>query len=265
MKRYFFMVLACLLISMSIPFTASASSTASIISEAQKYKGVKYVHGGTSSAGFDCSGFTQRAFSDAGLSIPRTTGQQFNSGTAVDKANLQAGDLVFFNTSGKGVSHAGIYIGSNNFIHSSSSKGVMISSINDPYYWGSKYIGARRIIGQPAVVAEPKVEVTETEEVEEVETVVAKPIVETKVENKPVAKPQVVAKPKEVAKPKVEPETTVAEEPATEEEVEITKSEDIVSQIEYYHLHPTSLNFDLFSYLANLEVIVLPNLNVKSS
>ena len=120
--------------------------------------GVKYVYGGTTASGFDCSGFTQKAFRDVGISIPRTSGQQYAIGTSVSKANLKVGDIVFFNTSGRGVSHNGIYIGNNNFIHSSSSKGVSIASINDPAYWGSRYVGARRVA---ALNSAPQVSATE--------------------------------------------------------------------------------------------------------
>lgn len=133
------------MISTSIPAMASASSATSLIDSARTYMGVKYVYGGTTASGFDCSGYTQKVFSDAGKSLPRTTGEQYATGTPVSKSNLETGDLVFFNTSGKGVSHVGIYIGSNNFIHASTSKGVSIASINDPAYWGSRYIGARRV------------------------------------------------------------------------------------------------------------------------
>jgi len=124
---------------------ASADTKNTLISTARSYIGTPYSYGGTTPSGFDCSGFTQHVFKQSGVSIPRTTGQQVAIGTAVAKSNLQTGDIVFFNTSGKGVSHNGIYIGSGKFIHSSSSQGVMISSINDPAYWGSKYIGAKRV------------------------------------------------------------------------------------------------------------------------
>src|SRR5690606_24141935 len=60
-------------------------------------------------------------------------------------SDLQPGDLVFFNTSGKGVSHVGIYLGDNKFISATTSGGVEIDSLNDPYYWGSRYVGARRV------------------------------------------------------------------------------------------------------------------------
>jgi len=153
------MVLASIIITTSIPAMASANSSTSLINSARSHLGTKYVYGGTTTSGFDCSGFTQYVFKQAGISIPRTTGQQFAAGTPVSRANLEVGDLVFFNTSGRGVSHDGIYIGGNNFIHASSSRGVMISSLSDPYYWGSRYIGARRLANFNEA---PKVSVTET-------------------------------------------------------------------------------------------------------
>lgn len=125
--------------------TAEAATPTELIQVASQYKGIPYRYGGTTTAGFDCSGYTSHVFKQLGISLPRTSGGQYSIGTAVSKANLQVGDLVFFNTSGRGVSHVGIYIGNNNFIHSSSSKGVSVASIYDPYYWGSRYIGAKRV------------------------------------------------------------------------------------------------------------------------
>lgn len=139
------MLLASLIISTTVPAMASASSSESLISSAKTYIGTPYKYGGTTTAGFDCSGYVQRVFSDDGISIPRATSSQYTTGTSVAKADLQTGDLVFFNTTGKGVSHVGIFIEGGNFIHSSTSQGVMISALDDPYYWGSRYIGARRV------------------------------------------------------------------------------------------------------------------------
>ncbi|WP_203332228.1 C40 family peptidase [Planococcus beigongshangi] len=145
MKRLLLSLLAVFLILPTLPTATEASTSNQLVSTAKQYLGTPYKWGGTTTAGFDCSGYVQFVFAKNGVSLGRTTGAMFNTGTAVSKGNLQTGDLVFFNTSGKGVSHVGIYIGSNNFIHASTSKGVMVSSINDPYYWGSKYIGAKRV------------------------------------------------------------------------------------------------------------------------
>lgn len=156
MKRIVYTILASLLIFMSVPEAASAKSADQVINIGKKYMGIKYRYGGTTPAGFDCSGYTQYVFREAGVSIPRTTGSQFGTGQAVAKSNLKTGDLVFFNTSGRGVSHVGIFIQGGKFIHASTSQGVTITALNDPYYWGSRYIGARRVKNfdaAPAVAA----------------------------------------------------------------------------------------------------------------
>lgn len=149
MKRLLMLMFAVFIFSSIMPNTTEASYTSAtsskIVSDAKALTGVPYKWGGNTTSGFDCSGFMVYVFKKSGLSLPRTTAEMMKLGTSVSKNNLKAGDLVFFNTSGKGVSHAGIYIGSNNFIHTSSSQGVMVSSINDPYYWGSKYMGAKRV------------------------------------------------------------------------------------------------------------------------
>ncbi|TFE03988.1 C40 family peptidase [Jeotgalibacillus salarius] len=125
---------------------AEAASASDMTNYAKRFLGTPYVYGGTSPSGFDCSGFVQYVMKNsAGISLPRTTATQYGVGTSVSKSNLQTGDLVFFNTFGSGVSHVGIYIGNSKFIHAHSYKGINIDSINDPYYWGSKYVGAKRV------------------------------------------------------------------------------------------------------------------------
>ncbi|MGB2991809.1 MAG: C40 family peptidase [Paenisporosarcina sp.] len=124
---------------------ASGIKSSQVVSAANKVMGTKYVYGGTTTKGFDCSGFIGYVYKKVGVKLPRTSGAMYKTGKKVSKKNLKTGDLVFFNTSGKGVSHAGIYIGKGKFVHSSSSKGVSVAKINDPYYWGSKYIGAKRV------------------------------------------------------------------------------------------------------------------------
>jgi len=117
-----------------------------VIPAAKKYIGVPYKYGGTTTRGFDCSGYIRQVFNEVGVSLPRTAAEMYKKGSIVSKSDLHVGDLVFFNTTGKPASHAGIYIGSGQFIHSSSSKGVTISNLSDPYYWGPRYIGAKRIV-----------------------------------------------------------------------------------------------------------------------
>lgn len=149
--------------------SAEAATASEVTATAKQYIGIPYVYGGTTTRGFDCSGFTSRVFSDLGVKLNRTSGSQYGQGATVAKANLQAGDLLFFNTSGRGVSHVAIYIGSGKMIHSQTGKGVSISNLNDPYYWGSRYIGAKRVAKLDS--AEVAVAVKKTTTVEKVATV----------------------------------------------------------------------------------------------
>lgn len=115
---------------------------------AVQFNGSKYVYGAASpSIGFDCSGFAYYICKQFGYTLPRTARMQFRSGTAVDKADLQPGDLVFFATyGGRSVSHVGFYIGNNQFIHAATTRqGVIISSL-DNSYWSKALVGAKRIV-----------------------------------------------------------------------------------------------------------------------
>jgi len=117
-----------------------------IVATAKQYIGVPYLWGGTTPSGFDCSGFVQYVYQRHGISLPRTSKEQWTVGTAISKSALQPGDLVFFaNTYTTGISHLGIYIGNNQFIHASSSKGVTITDLSNSY-WAARYYGAKRIL-----------------------------------------------------------------------------------------------------------------------
>ena len=107
--------------------------------------GTPYEWGGTTAEGFDCSGFILYIFKQFDIKLPRTSKTQAKAGSAVDQEDLRLGDLVFFNTNGKDISHAGIYIGEGQFAHSSSSKGVSISKLSDSYY-AKRYVTARRVV-----------------------------------------------------------------------------------------------------------------------
>ena len=121
----------------------SSASSSSIVATARQYLGTRYVYGGASPSGFDCSGFTMYIYQQHGYSLPHTATGQWQSGLGTKVWSigaLQPGDLVFFNdparNAGKACSHAGIYIGDGQFIHSSSSRsnGVIISSLTSGYY-----------------------------------------------------------------------------------------------------------------------------------
>ena len=103
----------------------------------------KYKYGGTTKKGVDCSSFTNQLINKVyGITLPRTAKQQYAASIPVSNNSLKEGDLVFFNTTG-GISHVGIYLVNRLFVHASSSKGVVISSLDDPYF-SKRYIGAGR-------------------------------------------------------------------------------------------------------------------------
>jgi len=127
------------------PAPTQTSKASAIIATGKQYLGVKYVYGGTTPSGFDCSGFTQYVFAKNGVSIPRVSRDQYQKGTSVSLSNLNAGDLVFFSFAKNGVvDHVGISVGNGQFINASSSKGVTIYSLGP--YWKSVYIGAKRVL-----------------------------------------------------------------------------------------------------------------------
>ncbi|MCL5036006.1 MAG: C40 family peptidase [Chloroflexi bacterium] len=114
-----------------------------LIRTAMRFLGTPYSWGGTGGGGFDCSGFVMRIFAKHGINLEHDALCQFNQGKKVPKDQLSPGDAVFFSTYAYGPSHVGIYIGGGKFIHSSSSYGVRIDSLSQPYYQNS-YVGARR-------------------------------------------------------------------------------------------------------------------------
>lgn len=123
--------------------TTSNGSWATIKNAAYGVIGTPYLYGGTSTSGFDCSGFTMYAFSAAGINLPRTAGAQYAASTKVSQSEAQPGDLVFFNQTGS-IDHVGIYLGNNQFIGSQSSSGVAVTTISQAY-WAQYLVGFGRI------------------------------------------------------------------------------------------------------------------------
>ncbi len=122
----------------------SSSKGQAIVNTAKKYIGVRYVYGGTSPSGFDCSGLVQYVCKQNGISVNRTSRAQYSNGVAVSKNNLQPGDLVFF-SKGSGISHVGIYAGGGQVIHAPSpGKRVCYIALSKICSY-SNYVGARRV------------------------------------------------------------------------------------------------------------------------
>jgi hypothetical protein len=135
-----------------LPSRAALSLPIGVIRSAMTFLGVPYVHGGVSREGLDCSGLIYRVFHDlAGLDLPRGVDGLYR-GAAVVGAPLHLGDLVFFDTTERGIislpTHVGVYSGQGHFVHAASEgsrTGVIVSALRDPYY-SARYLGARRVI-----------------------------------------------------------------------------------------------------------------------
>lgn len=115
-----------------------------LLEHVDEWYGTRYRYGGTTKSGIDCSAFVQAVYLSAfALSLPRTARDQYHNSRIISATEMKTGDLVFFNTTG-GISHVGIYLQNNKFIHASTSQGVTISDMFDPYYL-SRFIGIGRI------------------------------------------------------------------------------------------------------------------------
>ena len=129
--------------------TAAAAVSGSgnnLVAEAKRYQGVRYVYGGASPSGFDCSGFVYYVYRQCGYSIARTATAQNGIGSYVSRSSLAPGDIIiFYNGAKTAIGHAGIYIGNGQFIHASSGSGrVIISNLSESYY-NTRYYSARRV------------------------------------------------------------------------------------------------------------------------
>jgi cell wall-associated NlpC family hydrolase len=128
----------------------NASKMNKVVKTAKSYLGTKHCMGGLSKKCIDCSGLLYMSFKDNGINVPHSAEEISRYGEYIlNTEELQKGDLVYFidtYSTDKFITHAGIFLGENKFIHTSSSKGVMISTLVGSYYWESKYIFAKRLI-----------------------------------------------------------------------------------------------------------------------
>ncbi|MFN2388378.1 MAG: C40 family peptidase [Actinomycetota bacterium] len=128
---------------------------AHIAERARTQIGASYSYGGVSPRAFDCSGLTRWVYSGHGADLPHSSQEQFELGARDrykriwKRSELKVGDLVFHKTTGARVGHVGIYLGKGRFISTTSSSGVAVRSLYDPYYWGSRWVGATRL---PAMI-----------------------------------------------------------------------------------------------------------------
>lgn len=123
---------------------ATSLPSLSLLLALEEWYGTPYLWGGTTKRGIDCSAFTKAMYQSVyGVSLPRVSRDQHHATQRIPLTNLQEGDLVFFNTRGRGVTHVGIYMGNNKFAHASTARGVVISDLNEEYY-RRRYLGAGR-------------------------------------------------------------------------------------------------------------------------
>jgi cell wall-associated NlpC family hydrolase len=117
-----------------------------LLSTALSLRGAPYRNGGSDPSGFDCSGFVQWVFAQQGRRLPREVRDQWRTGRDIDRDDIKAGDLVFFETISRGASHVGIALGGDQFVHAPSSKGVVRVERFSSAYWSRRWVGARRIL-----------------------------------------------------------------------------------------------------------------------
>jgi len=131
--------------SKDLPVSSDKVDTGSIVKYAEQFVGVRYSYGGASPRAFDCSGFTMYVMSNFGIYLPHSASCQSKYGTKVSSDELEPADLVFFATSwGRSITHVGMYVGDNFFIHSAS-RGVRINNLDESYY-NRRYVTAVRLI-----------------------------------------------------------------------------------------------------------------------
>ena len=135
-----------------------------LIEIAKEYLGIPYEWGGTTPEGFDCSGYLQYIHDKIGIELPRVAKDQAKAGMPVSRSDLKAGDIIYFERTGHRenvkITHSGMYLGNDEFIHSSLTDGVNIANLPDSSYWNSRYLGATRVIIDNADVSQLAVNVS---------------------------------------------------------------------------------------------------------
>jgi uncharacterized protein YraI len=133
----------------SSSYITLGDKAATVVKTAESLEGVKYIFGGDTPSGFDCSGYTMYCYSKVGVTLVHSAAMQATEGTAVSRSDLKPGDLVFFatDTGSRAVSHVGIYIGNNDVLQAEtgSVEKVAIASLTNSY-WSSAYVTARRFV-----------------------------------------------------------------------------------------------------------------------
>ena len=130
----------------AVPGSTAPVSDSAIVRTALGYLGTPYVLGGTTPSGFDCSGFVWYVYRLHGVEVPRTVASQASAGRHVDRNDIRPGDLVFFSTTGPGITHVGIATSRDAFVHAPNSRSVVrVEPLTSPY-WSQRYVGARRLV-----------------------------------------------------------------------------------------------------------------------
>lgn len=130
-----------------VPTAMRAPDPYAISATALGLRGVPFVDGGSSPAGFDCSGFTHYVFRQHGVDLPRVAAEQYRVGESVDPARIEPGDLLFFTTVAPGASHVALAIGGDEFVHAPSERGQVRVERLSSSYWSRRFLGARRVVG----------------------------------------------------------------------------------------------------------------------
>ena len=131
--------------ALSAPLEAHHYDGQAVAEYALAFRGVPYRFGGSDPAGFDCSGLVHYVFLQYGINLPRIVGEQWQVGEKVKPSEIKPGDLLFFSTKGPGATHVAIAVDSGHFVHAPNSTGVVRVEALSSTYWGSHYIGAKRI------------------------------------------------------------------------------------------------------------------------